>query len=472
VKQAPSASRLAPLPLTAFSMLAAPIAAATVPLAIYVPAIYAQNLGISLAAVGIIFLLGRIWDAVADPLIGALSDRTRSRWGRRRPWIAAGGLLLGIATCLVFFPPASVSPLYLGLSLFLLYLGWTMAQIPFLAWSGELSDDYHERTRIATYQNVIGAVAFLIVLIVPTVVEQHHPQDGRLKLAAMGAAVVLMLLPALLLTLRTVGEPPPTPLPAQLSFAKTLRLLIADRLLLRVLISDFAVTLAQFTRGSLFVFFVTEFMGLPQWASGLFLLQFAFGIIAAPIWMWIGRRIGKHRAAVAGEVAQLLINLLLLLAARDRLALVLALTVAQGLAQGSGNLMLRSIVADLADKHRLDTGVDRAGLLFSVFTLSSKAATALAVGIAFPLVAWLGFHPGGSNTREGLQGLLLVFALGPAIAHAISAWLIHGFPLDEARHANIRRELARRTMHARVGHPPAPLQEPAALGELLDIGGK
>jgi glycoside/pentoside/hexuronide:cation symporter, GPH family len=186
-------------------------------------------------------------------------------------------------------------------------------------------------------------------------------------------------------------------------------------------------------------------MGLPQWASGLFLLQFVFGIAAGPIWLRIGKTLGKHRAAVAGEMIQVGINLGLLLVSPGNLSLLLALTVAQGLAQGSGNLMLRSLVADVADRHRLETGHDRGALFFSAFSLSIKAGMAAAVGIALPLVGWLGFDPAAHvNTPQALQGLLYVFAIGPAVAHLISAALIHGFPLDEAEHSRIRRALDQR----------------------------
>lgn len=440
-----TASRLPGLKLASFASIGFPLATAGLPLAVYLPPIYAEHYGLSLTAIGLIFLFGRLWDAVSDPLIGALSDRTRSPFGRRKPWIAAGGPIFALAAGLLFFPPIAVTPLYLGAVLFVFYLGWTMIQIPFMAWSGEISGQYHERTRVATYTQVAGSTALVIALVLPTILDQVRPNDAALKLAGMGALVIASLLPALLLCLKSF----PDNLPVRRAhrtpgLGETLSAVAREPLLLRVLGSDFAVTLAQSIRGALFVFFVSHYMGLPQWASGLFLVQFVFGVFAGPLWMKIGQRFGKHQTAVAGELVQVAINLALLLVTPDALALLIGLSIAQGLAQGSANLMLRSIVADVADKNRLDTGVDRTGLFFSVFSLAGKAATAAAIGIALPLVSWLGFDPRGVNSPDALEGLLLVFALGPALAHALSAALIHGFPLDETRHGEIRRQLAER----------------------------
>ncbi|WP_447761777.1 MFS transporter [Sphingopyxis panaciterrae] len=428
--------------LVRFSSIAVPIAAAGLPLGVYLPAIYARDYGLSLTVIGVIFLLGRLWDAIADPFMGSLSDRTRSRYGRRKPWIAVGGVVFGLASIFLFFPPFGVTPLSLGIVLFFFYLGWTAVQIPFQAWSGEVSGDYHQRTRIATYQTVVTASALLLALILPTIADQLRPGDGHLQLGLMGGLVLLSIVPALVLTLTALKEPPPPPLPAaQPSLKETIRAITGEPLLLRVLASDFAVTLAQNIRAALIVFFVTFYMGRPEWAGGLFLFQFVFGIFAGPIWLKVGRRFGKHRTAVAGELLQVAINLSLLLVTPDTFGLLLGLTLAQGLAQGSGNLMLRAIVADVADKHRLDSGEDRTGLYYSVFSLAGKTATAVAVGIALPLVSWLGFDPKAANSPEALTGLLLVFGLGPAIAHALSAALIARFPLDEAAHAEIRRQL-------------------------------
>ncbi|MEH3159482.1 MAG: MFS transporter [Sphingomonas taxi] len=430
------------LRLLGFGSLAVPIAGAGLPLVLFVPQLYASHFGLSLATIGFIFFLGRFWDIAADPIVGALSDRTRTRFGRRRPWIAAGGLLFGIGSVLLFFPPGIVAPLYLGGALFVFYAGWTMIEIPFSAWAGELSGHYHERTRIVTYQQTMRALGLLLVLILPTLIEQWRPADGVLKLHATGLFILVTLAPALILSLTAIGEPPiPARRPVHAGVWQAATVVFRDRLLLRVLASDVAVTAGQSIRAGLIAFFCVSYMGLPQWASGLYLLQFVFGIAAGPIWLAIGRRLGKRETAIVGEIAQAAINIGLLAVFPNMLWLLVALAVAQGLTQGSGNLMLRAMVADVADAHELATGHNRTGLFFSVFSLASKAGPAIGIGLALPLLAWLGFEPKGHSAPAALDALKYVFALGPALAHIVSAALIWRFPLDESRHADIRRAL-------------------------------
>jgi Na+/melibiose symporter-like transporter len=439
---APRGGAASPARLLGFGSLAVPLAGAGLPLVLFVPQLYASHFGLSLATIGFIFFLGRFWDVASDPIVGTLSDRTRTRFGRRRPWIAAGGLLFGVGSALLFFPPATVVPLYLGAALFVFYAGWTMMEIPFSAWAGELSGQYHERTRIVTYQQTMRAVGLLLVLILPTLIEQWRPTDGVLKLHATGLFILVTLALALVLSLTAIAEPPVPAQPARrIGFWRSAGLVFGDRLLLRVLGSDVAVTAGQSIRAGLIAFFCVNYMGLPQWASGLYLLQFVFGVAAGPLWLAIGRRLGKRGTAIAGELTQAAINIALLAVFPDTLWLLIALAVAQGLTQGSGNLMLRAMVADVADAHELATGHNRTGLFFSVFSLASKTGPAIGIGIALPLLAWAGFQPKGQSAPAALDALKYVFALGPAAAHVISAALIWHFPLDQTRHAAIRRAL-------------------------------
>ncbi len=475
----PSSSRLTPLRLIGFSLLAMPIAAVEVPLTTYLPPLYTRSFGFSLAALGLVFLVTRLLDAVIDPLVGALSDRARGPHGRRRPYILLGGLLFGTGAVPLFFPPPHFGPVELAAVLVIFFAGYSLMMIPYLAWVGELSSDYHERTRVTTYSWVLTSVGLLLALVFPVLLtalpavlkaepglaallpaslrDGAFAADPRVRLGSMGIVVFALLVPALAIGPRAVAEQPaPAREDAPLSLAQSLKFLVGEVLLLRVLTSNFSVRVGQGIRTSLFVFVISFVMHRPDWAPGLFLLQYIVGVAAGPIWLAIGRRVGKHRAAVAGELVQAFINLGLLALAPDRIGLLLILTVAQGLAQGSGNLMLRAIVADVADHHRLKTGVDRTGLFFSVFSLSDKAAMAAAIGIALPLVAAFGFSPRGVNAPLALHGLLWVFALGPALAHLVSAALVAGFPITERRHQQIRAELDARDALPAFPKPPDP----------------
>ena len=332
--------------LAVFAALAIPLAGAGLPLAVYLPPYYAQELGLGLGAVGLIFMLSRVWDAATDPLVGVLSDRTRSRFGRRKPWIAAGAPLFTLSTAAIFAPglfgverPGAA---WLSVWLAVFYVGWTMIQIPVSAWAGQLAAQYHERSRVQTYFQVATAGGLLLVLVLPAVLDQLGaraglPADPGLKVAAMGGFILATFVPTLIAALALVKEPPaPPPSSVRSTLRRDLALAARDPLLRKVLTSDFAVTLGQLIRSSLFVFFVSAYMGRPDLAAGLFLLQFVFGVFAGPIWLRIGYRLGKHRAAVAGELVQVAINLALLFIVPSALPLLVGLTIAQGLAQGSG----------------------------------------------------------------------------------------------------------------------------------------
>lgn len=420
-----------------------PLVAAAQPVAAWLPAILSRDFGVPLALVGALYLVGQLLNSVLDPVVGAFSDRTQSRFGRRRPWIAAGGVLFIAGTAMLFFPPAAVGTAWLAVALVAYYIGLSFVSTPLLAWSGELAPDYHDRTRVASTFTLIQSVALVAALALAALAQHLAPGDGRLQLTLFGLLAITTAIPALWLTLSNPDAPRAAIAQATpQSLRATFSAVIGNRLLLRVLASDAAVRAGQGVRTALLLFYVTFYLGRPEWAAGLFLFQYAFGILSAPIWQRIGIALGKRNAAILAEVLQALINLALVLTTPDRFWLVLALAFAQGLTQGSGNIMLRSMVADVADKHRAETGEERAGLYYSVFALADKIGGALAAGIALPLIGWLGFDPKAAvNTPEALNGLLLVFALGPALAHAVSAAFVSGFALDADDHIAIRLRL-------------------------------
>jgi Na+/melibiose symporter-like transporter len=434
--------------LAAHSLLHINVTGVQLPVAVYLPAIYAQQYGISLAALGMIFLAERIWGTATDPLVGWLCDRTRSRFGQRKVWIAMGAVLFALSNALLFFPGPGVTPAYLAATLVAMFLSLSMIQIPYYAWSGELSGDYHERTRVTSYQTIASSIALFAVLLMPTLVDKYYPGDQVMKLHGMGAAIILPVIPTVLLAFWAFpdrsGGALARPVP-KVPWRQTLQAVLAEKVLFRVMFADFVIAFAQGLRGALFVFFISFVAGKPEWASGLFLFQFVVGLFAAPIWQAVARRMGKHQALIATELGQAAVNLALILVTKGDLVLLVTLTVAQGLMQSTGSMLLRAMLADVADEHQLRTGANRSAMLFSVFSISGKAGVALPIGIALPLIAWFGFDPKlATNAPAALAAVALLFSLGPALAHLIGAALVRGFHIDKTRQAEIRRELTAR----------------------------
>src|SRR5262245_16991566 len=134
--------------LFAYSLPGLPIAAMGLPLAVYLPNFYAVDVGLGYFVAGLIFLLPRFGDIFLDPVMGVLSDRVYTPWGRRRLWIVLSVPVLVLASVLLFMPAPGTSALAAASAVVLLFIGWTMLTVTHLAWGGELSGDYHERARV------------------------------------------------------------------------------------------------------------------------------------------------------------------------------------------------------------------------------------------------------------------------------------------------------------------------------------
>ena len=134
--------------LLAYALPAFVVALPTIPVYIHLPSLYGVQLGVGLATTGYILLAARMFDAITDPLVGIFCDRLKFKGLRRKPWIAVGALIAGYGLYKILNPYAGITGGYLLIWSLVLYAGWTMVAVPYLAWGAELSTDYHERTRI------------------------------------------------------------------------------------------------------------------------------------------------------------------------------------------------------------------------------------------------------------------------------------------------------------------------------------
>ncbi len=432
--------RLAALRLVAYGGLGLPLAALNLPLYVYLPAFYAETAGLGLATVGTVLLAARLLDALSDPLIGELSDRTRSRFGRRRPWLLLACPLLLASTWLLFRPPLPVSAGYLLLWSCLAYLAWTLMLLPYAAWGAELSPDYHERSRIAGVRE--GCVIAGILLAAGLPVLLGIPAEERGAILAALSWIMLLLLPPLLLALLLLVPEGDPGVRSALGWRQGLALAWRNRPFRRLLAAYFLNGIANGLPATLFLLFVADRLQAEGSGGPLLLLYFLAGIVAIPFWLQLSYRIGKHRAwAWAMLWASAAFVWVPLIGPGEVWAFAL-ICVASGVALGADLALPAALQADVVDLDWLESGSRRTGLFFAFWSMTTKLSLALAVGIAFPVLAAAGFTAGGANSDAALATLAALYGLVPVAIKLLATLLVWNFPITEAVQAELRARLA------------------------------
>jgi Na+/melibiose symporter-like transporter len=431
----PGLSRAA---LLAYAAPAVPLAALTLPAYVFLPTFYAEGLGLGLGAVGAVLLAARLWDMVTDPVIGILSDRLPGRWGRRRPFVLGGLPVVVLSVWMLFRPGEDPGLWHLAVWSFALHLGWTLMILPLSAMGAELSGDYHERSRIAGYREGGVLLGTVVALVLPVaIVGIAAPPGPSLGVVAVFVAVALPLGVAAFAVM--VPDPPVSE--DRRRPAGGLRVLWRNGPLRRLVAAHLINSTANGLPATLFVLFVTHVLVMGDRAGVFLLAYFLAGILAVPLWVWLGRRLGKHRAwAAAMLVACAAFVFAPFLGAGDWIAYGV-IVVVTGLCLGADLVLPASIQADVVDVDRLMSGHRRAGLMFAFWGMITKLSLALAVGIAFPLLDLAGFSEQGDNSPRALLALSLLYAGLPVILKIVAIVLMRDYPITASRQRALRQDL-------------------------------
>lgn len=426
-------SELSARQLVAYAGPALPLAALSLPFYVMVPEFYARDLGVPLAVVGAVLFAVRIIDAISDPLAGILADRTSSRFGRRRIWVALGMPFVALAAYALFAPPAGAGAWHLGLWATLLSLAWTAMQVPYLAWGAENSRSYEGRTRVTAFRETGTVIGTLLALLIPAVIQLRGGSSAE---GLQGLALFIAMMLPLTVALAMAGAPEPHQriMPTRSAAAgwrDGLRALGANKPFTRLLMAFLVNALANGLPGTLFLFFVADRLGARDQAGPLLVLYFLCGVAGVPLWLWLARRWSKHRAWAAGMVLACLCFAGAPFLGTGDVMLFALVCVGTGLALGADVVLPAAMQADVIDIDAERSGQERAGLYLGLWALATKLALAGAVGLAFPLLARAGFDPAaGRSTPEGLQMLAFLYAGLPILLKAVAIALVVNFPLS------------------------------------------
>lgn len=425
-------------------MVALPIGAMAMPIAIYLPPLYSGSLGLGLATVGLIFTLARVWDLVTDPIMGIVIDRYGSRWGQYKHWVALAIPMVMLAIYKIFIPnPADVTAIYLGVWMLVLYLGYTMLSIAHNSWGSLLADDYDERSRLFGWREIFIIIGMIFVLAIPATMDFFGQSSTRDKVAGMGLFCLILFPLTVIPTLVAVPDKVAEGSEA-LGWQDMAGLLRSNPILWRLLTADFTTSFAVSATAALYIFFATYAFELQNHASLALLLYFVAGFLAMPAWLKLAYRMGKVGAIkLAMGYTMVLQSGLFFVTEPGNVILFWSYTFLAGLAFGATPTLLHSMMADLTDIDELKTGQKRAGMYFALLATINKLGGAVAVGVTLTAADKLfNFTPGAANSQAAIDGLLLIFCFAPAAALALTYLPLFRYPLTKERHAEIRRSLS------------------------------
>jgi GPH family glycoside/pentoside/hexuronide:cation symporter len=414
--------------------------------------------GVSPSIAAAAFFIGRSWDYVNDPIIGYLSDRTRSRWGRRRPFLLFGALPFGLAFAMLWVRPVFQRDLFLAIyyaAAFILFdTAATLVYMPYFALTPELASQYDERTSITTYRMFFSILGSLIAFTVPwLMIGTFRPENAR-KVLTMGFVFGLVSAMPLFLTFFGTRERREFMVQEQPKLFESLRaafknppFLLGMGIFLGTWIS---VDIAQ----AILPYFIKYCVRREEQSFLIMGTIFVTAIIALPLWNWVARRWNKRFAYIAGIAFWAVVQIIIItLGPSTPLGVLLTLCALAGIGVAAAHVLPWSILPDAIEWDEWKTGKRHEGMFYSIVTLSHKAAASIAIPLVLLLLEASKYEANVEILQPRAE-LAIRLITGPIPAVLLSLGILCAlfYPLSRQRYDQIVKELEiRRAARSGIG---------------------
>jgi len=458
----------------AYAAPAFALAVVGIPVYVYIPKFYTDVVGIHIALLGILLLTVRLFDAVTDPLMGLISDRTRSRFGRRRPYIAVGSVFVALSMYLLFNPPVAspaMETLWFGVCIYALFLFWTAVTVPYESAGPEITFDYHERTSLFALRDGLLIAGTLAAASSPALVKAifnlpDSPEGERDKFFWIAVIYTPLLIGSCWWCVRAVAERPVDAPPSAESIWTGWRDVFRNRPFV-ILLASYTVSAIGSNLPATLILYYVEYVLRSPMADFFLLLYFITGVVFLPGWIAVSRRVGKKKAWLASIAINTGAFIGVFFLGPGDAILYGILVVASGIGFGATLALPSAIQADVIDYDELLSGERREGRYIGIWSIFRKMAAAVGVGAGLSLLGAAGYTPNAEQTPQVQFTLRTLYALVPSLCNAAAFLIALNYPISSRVHEEIRTAIAER----KAGRPAAdplrpgsPLPAPTAPG--------
>ena len=426
-------------------------------MSLYVMKFSTDVLLIAPAVMGVIFSISRIWDAVSDPIAGYLSDRTTFKFGRRRTWMLISFIPISFGFLAVFSPPESIQgqslDLWMMIAILSFYSAITLLNVPHMALGAELSEDYHERTRLFGVRHIGFTLGSILALVSMSflISEENNPDGdvrqlaGSLAFYAIGAMSLMIFF-----AVSKLKENPEFQNRVNKNPFKAFRDVWINPHAKILIIVLFIENLGGAVIGVLTLYVTQYIVEAPAWAPLIIFAYMLPSALSVPLWIPLSRRFGKIRLwvfslAFTGISFGGIFIIPFLDSITDRLIVMFIGAALGGMAAGCGGAIGPSVKGDVIDYDEYLTGERKEGSYFAALNFVFKSATGIMLLVTGFVLQFSGFIPNQPQTMEVKIALISLYGLVPLVFYSLGAYLLYKkFKFGEKEHAAIKQQIQER----------------------------
>jgi GPH family glycoside/pentoside/hexuronide:cation symporter len=449
----------------AYAAPAFALAIVGIPVYVYIPKFYTDVVGVNIAMLGYLLLAVRLFDAVTDPAIGFLSDKTHTRFGRRRPYIAIGVIFLSLSMYLLFNPPA-VSPIletiWFGVTIFCLFLFWTAIVVPYESLGPEITFDYDERTTLLGMRDGALIAGTLAAASSPAAVAWGFglpPTDEgeRAKFFWIAVLYAPLLLAFCWWCVLAIRERPQFFRGEKQRLLQGLKEVSQNKPFVILLISYIVAAFGSNLPATLILYYV-EYVLQSKYADLFLLIYFVTGVLFLPAWIYMARKLEKKvtwLTAMAINTGAFL-GVFFLGPGDGHIYGVLCFL--SGIGFGATLAIPSAMQADVIDYDELLSGQRREGQYIGIWSITKKLAAALGVGLALSILGAVGYTPNVEQSEQVQLTLRILYALVPSLCNIAAFVIALAYPVSRKIHKDILAAIQERRSGNTVTDPLRPNQ--------------
>jgi GPH family glycoside/pentoside/hexuronide:cation symporter len=403
--------------------------------------------GVRPGIAAIAIAIGRTWDYINDPLFGYISDHTRSRWGRRRPYLLFGPIPMAILFAVMWWRPPIHGDVALVAYYAFIYVVYeaaaTMIYMPYFALTPELTSDYDERTSLTSVRAFFSILGSLVAFTIPLMIVNGFSPGHASNVLRMGLIFAVVAAIPLYVVFFGTRERPEFMNQTQPRLSESIRASFQNRPFIFSTIIYLFTWLTIDILETFLLYFIKHVVNREPNSDLIMFTIFTVAIIALPLWVWTSRRLNKRLAYIFGMVFFGAVLLVIInLTPATPLYILLFLCVLAGIGVSAAHVIPWAIIPDAIEYGELKTGKRYEGMFYSLISLSQKVASSIAIPLALLILDRTGYIPNSAQQpASAVQGIRILTGPIPAVMMCIGILFAILYPLGRERYTQIAREL-------------------------------